>query len=78
MKILLVGTICLSCALALAEENAEAETEEFHDVQIRLVTFEQIDVTAEKAPDETAEPVGDEIEQILHEADALEVDDAEP
>lgn len=76
MKLLPVILACAACGLASADETADTDEEEFHDVQIRLVTFEQIDVTAEKTPDESAEPVSAEIDSILRDAEVLESDDS--
>lgn len=75
MKILTAILSCIACGLAFADDAAETDSEEFDEVQIRLVAFEQIDVTADKPPAESAEPLSDEIEDILRDAEALEADD---
>lgn len=72
MRTLPVILICFVCGFALADDTEGAGAEEFRDLQIRLVTFEQIDVTAEKAPAASAEPLDGEIEAILRDTEALE------
>lgn len=77
MKTLPVALLCLTCGFALAEDSEQAGSDEFHDLQIRLVTFEQIDVTADKEPSQSAEALSDEIESILRDAAELEPDETE-
>lgn len=77
MKTFFVVLISLACGFALADDAEETSAEGFHEVQIRLVTFEQIDVTSDKAPAESVEPVGGEIEAILRAAEVLEADETE-
>ena len=78
MKRLIIAAMCLTCGLALAEEGDETKTEgPIEEIQIRLTTMEQINVTAEKTPAESSEDFDSEIESILLDAEALEAGEAE-
>lgn len=78
MKILIIGVMCLAGGLALADEGDETQTEgPIEELQIRLTTMEQINVTAEKMLVESSEDLDSEIESILLDAEALEVEEAE-
>ncbi|MCH8059200.1 MAG: hypothetical protein IIA11_01945 [Proteobacteria bacterium] len=78
MKILIIAVMCLTGGLALADEGDETQTEgPIEELQIRLTTMEQINVTAEKMLVESSEDVDSEIESILLDAEALEGEEAE-
>lgn len=78
MKILIIAVMCLTGGLALADEGDETQTEgPIEELQIRLTTMEQINVTAEKMLVESSEDLDSEIESILLDAEALEVEEAE-
>jgi hypothetical protein len=78
MKRLIIAAMCLTCGLALAEEGDEKQTEgPIEEIQIRLTTMEQINVTAEKMLVESSEDLDSEIESILTDAEALEAGEAE-
>ena len=78
MKILIIAVMCLAGGLALADEGDETQTKgPIEELQIRLTTMEQINVTAEKMPVESSEDLDSEIESILLDAEALEVEEAE-
>ncbi len=78
MKRLMIAAMCLAGGLALAQEDDEKQTEgPIEELQIRLTTMEQIDVTAEKMLVESSEDLDSEIESILIDADALEAGEAE-
>jgi len=78
MKILIIAAMCLAGGLALADEGDEIQNEgPIEELQIRLTTMEQINVTAEKTPVESSEDVDSEIESILLDAEALEAEEAE-
>ncbi len=78
MKILIIAVMCLAGGLALADEGDETQTEgPIEELQIRLTTMEQINVTAEKMLVESSEDLDSEIESILLDAEALEVEEAE-
>ena len=78
MKTLIIAAMCLAGGLALAQEDDEQQTEgPIEEMQIRLTTIEQIDVTAEKTPDESSEDFDGEIESILLDAEVLEAEEAE-
>ncbi|MCH8335526.1 MAG: hypothetical protein IIC61_06495 [Proteobacteria bacterium] len=78
MKILIIAAMCLAGGLALADEGDETQTEgPIEELQIRLTTMEQINVTAEKMLVESSEDLDSEIESILLDAEALEVEEAE-
>jgi len=73
MKTLIIAAMCLAGGLALAQEDDEQQTEgPIEEMQIRLTTIEQIDVTAEKTPDESSEDFDSEIESILLDAEVIE------
>ncbi len=77
MKILIIAAMCLTCGLALAEEGDQTKTEgPIEEIQIRLTTMEQIDVTAEKMLVDSSEDLDSEIESILLDAAALEAGEA--
>ncbi len=62
----------------MADEGDETQTEgPIEELQIRLTTMEQINVTAEKMLVESSEDLDSEIESILLDAEALEVEEAE-
>ena len=76
MKILIIAAMCLAGGLALAQEDDEKETEGLiEEMQIRLTAMEEINVTAEKTPVESSEDFDSEIESILADAEALEVEE---
>ncbi len=76
MKILIIAAMCLAGGLALAQEDDEKETEGLiQEMQIRLTAMEEINVTAEKTPVESSEDFDSEIESILADAEALEVEE---
>ncbi len=78
MKRLIIAVMCLAGGLALADEGDETQTEgPIEELQIRLTTMEQINVTAEKTLVESSEDVDGEIESILLDAEALEGEEAE-
>ena len=78
MKILIIAVMCLAGGLALADEGDETQTEgPIEELQIRLTTMEQINVTAKKTPVESGADVDSEIESILLDADSLEGEEAE-
>ncbi len=78
MKILIIAAMCLAGGLALADEGDEKQTEgPIEEMQIRLTTMEQINVTAEKTLVESSEDVDSEIESILLDAEVLEAEEAE-
>ena len=78
MKRLIIAAMCFAGSLALADQSDETQTEgPIEDLQIRLTTMEQINVTAEKTPVESSEDVDSEIESILVDAEALETEEAE-
>ncbi len=78
MKRIIIAAMCLTCGLALADQGDETQTEgPIEEIQIRLATMEQIVVTAEKTLVETSDDFDSEIESILHDAAALEADEAE-
>ena len=78
IKILIIAAMCLGSGLALADEGDETMTEgPLEEMQIRLTTMEQINVTAEKTPVESSEDLDSEIESILLDAEALEAEEAE-
>ena len=78
MKILIIAVMCLTGGLALADEGDETQTEgPIEELQIRLTTMEQINVTAEKMLVESSEDLDSEIESILLDAEALEGEEAE-
>lgn len=76
MKRIIIAAMCLAGGLALAQEIDEEQTEgPIEEMQIRLTTMEQIDVTAEKKPAESSEDLDSEIESILLDAEALEAEE---
>ena len=76
MKILIIAAMCLAGGLALAQEDDEKETEGLiEEMQIRLTAMEEINVTAEKTPVESSEDFDSELESILADAEALEVEE---
>ena len=78
MKILIIAVMCLAGGLALSDEGDETQTEgPIEELQIRLTAMEQINVTAEKMLVESSEDLDSEIESILLDAEALEVEEAE-
>ncbi len=78
MKILITAVMCLVGGLALAGEGDETQTEgPIEELQIRLTTMEQINVTAEKMLVESSADLDSEIVSILVDAEALEVEEAE-
>ena len=78
MKTIVVATMCLGGALAMAQDDAGQSEEVIEDLQIRLAGMEQIIVTAEKAPVATGEDVDEDIDAILSEAEALEDESQAP
>jgi len=73
MRQLIIAAMCLGGGLAFADNGDETETNVVQEVQIRLTTMEQIDVTAEKTPVVSKDDFDSEIESILGKAEALEV-----
>ena len=78
MKRLIIAAMCLAGGLASADEGDEAQTEgPIEELQIRLTTMEEINVTAAKTPVKSSEEFDSEIESILVDAEALEAEEAE-
>ncbi len=78
MKRLIIAAMCLAGGLALADEGDETQTEgPIEELQIRLTTMEEINVTAAKTPVESSEDFDSEIESILVDAEALAAEEAE-
>ena len=78
MKRLIIAAMCLAGGLALADEGDEPQTEgPIEELQIRLTTMEQINVTAAKTLVESSEDFDSEIESILVDAEALDAEEAE-
>jgi hypothetical protein len=78
MKRLIIAAMCLAGGLALADEGDETQTEgPIEELQIRLTTMEEINVTAEKTLVESSEDFDADIESILDDAEALEAVEAE-
>ena len=75
MKRLIIAAMCLAGGLAFAQDDENQSEEIIEEMQIRLVTMEQINVTAEKTPVESSEDLDSEIESILLDAEALEAED---
>ena len=71
MRKLLFAILPFAAGLAWAETGEETGAG-IEALQIRLATIEQIDVTAEKTPLDSAASLDAEIDAILEEADALE------
>ena len=75
MKKLIITAMCLACGLAIAQDDENQTEEVIEEMQIRLVAMEQIVVTAEKTPVESSEDIDSEIESILLDSEALEVEE---
>lgn len=76
MKRLIIATMCLAGGLALAQDETQTEGP-IEEMQIRLATMEQIEVTAEKALVQSSEDIDADIDSILDDAEALEAEDVE-
>jgi hypothetical protein len=77
MKTIIVVALCIIGVPALAQEFDESQTEGVQEMQIRLATMEQIDVTAEKEAVEPDEPLDEDIESILLEIEILEAEETQ-
>ena len=76
MKHLIISAMCLAGGLAMAQDDDGKPSEDTIDeMQIRLVAMEQIDVTAEKTPVESEDDLDSEIESILLDAEAAEIEE---
>ena len=72
MKRLVLATLCLAATVVYADGQSE---EVIDELEIRLSEMEVIDVTAEKQPAESQDPVDEDIEALLDELDAIEDDE---
>ena len=72
MSKLMIAAICLVSGLAIAQDDEEKAEGPIEEMQIRLTTMEEINVTSEKTIVESTEDLDSEIESILSAAEELE------
>ena len=72
MKKVVLVMFCMAGGVAWAQDDERSESEEIDSVDLRVSVFENIDVTAEKAPAVSAEELDEDLETILDEAEDLE------
>ncbi len=75
MRKMILAVFGLAAGLAWAQESNETNAGEDNSVDLRVSVLEVIDVTAEKTPTAAADESDAELDAILDEAEALEVDE---
>jgi hypothetical protein len=71
MRLITFAALCLAAGVAAADTTAVVKVYGL-DVKERLQSLELIDVTAEKPAAEDAQPLDDELQAILDEAQRLD------
>ena len=72
MKTVVLVMFCMAGGVAWAQDDERSESEEIDSVDLRVSVFENIDVTAEKAPAVSSEETDENIDALIDEAEALE------
>ena len=67
MKRVIILAMCVAGTAAFADDDAVID-----ELEVRLSEIENIDVTSEKEPVESPEPVDEEVDNLLDELEALE------